>query len=335
MTVRVGINGFGRIGRNFFRAARKKGADIDFVGVNDITDAPTLAHLLKYDSVLGVLDAEIKAGEQSISVNGDDLRVIAERDPSKLPWKELGADVVVESTGLFTDRANAEKHLAAGAKKVIISAPAKDEDITIVLGVNDDQYDSGSHQVISNASCTTNCVVPMASVLEDAFGIDRALMTTCHAYTNDQNLLDLPHSDLRRARAAAINIVPSSTGAAKATSLAIPKLKGKMDGMAFRVPVPDGSVTDLVCVLEREASVDEVNEAFRTAAGGRLSGVLEYTEDPLVSSDVVGNPHSCVFDSLSTMAIGNLVKVIGWYDNEWGYSNRLVELTEFVGASAA
>ncbi|MGH2739371.1 MAG: type I glyceraldehyde-3-phosphate dehydrogenase [Actinomycetota bacterium] len=335
MTVRVGINGFGRIGRNFFRAARKKGAAIDFVGVNDITDAATLAHLLKYDSVLGVLDAEIKAGEQSISVNGDELRVIAERDPANLPWADLGADVVVESTGLFTDRENAEKHLAAGAKKVIISAPAKDEDITIVLGVNDDQYDAGSHDVVSNASCTTNCVVPMASVLEDAFGLDRALMTTCHAYTNDQNLLDLPHTDLRRARAAAINIVPSSTGAAKATALAIPKLKGRMDGMAFRVPVPDGSVTDLVCVLEREVSVDEVNEAFRTAAGGRLSGILRYTEDPLVSSDVIGDPHSCVFDSLSTMAIGDLVKVIGWYDNEWGYSNRLVELTELVGATAA
>jgi glyceraldehyde 3-phosphate dehydrogenase len=333
MGVKVGVNGFGRIGRNFFRAARKKGADLDFVGVNDITDAATLAHLLKYDSVLGVLDAEVKAGEQSISVNGDDLRVLAERDPSNLPWKELGADVVVESTGLFTDRESAEKHLAAGAAKVIISAPAKGEDITIVLGVNHEEYDPASHHVISNASCTTNCVVPLASVLENAFGVDRALMTTCHAYTNDQNLLDLPHTDLRRARAAAINIVPSSTGAAKATSLAIPKLKGKMDGMAFRVPVPDGSVTDLVCVLEREATVEEVNEAFRTAAEGRLAGILRYTEDPIVSSDVVGDPHSCVFDAPSTMAIGNLVKVIGWYDNEWGYSNRLVELVELVAGS--
>jgi glyceraldehyde 3-phosphate dehydrogenase (phosphorylating) len=332
MTVKIGINGFGRIGRNFFRAAKKKGADLDFVAVNDITDAGTLAHLLKYDSVLGNLDAEIKATGEGISVDGDEFRVIAERDPGALPWKELGVEVVVESTGLFTDRDDAEKHLSAGAQKVIISAPAKGEDVTIVLGVNGDDYDPATHHVISNASCTTNCVVPLASVLDDAFGIDRALMTTCHAYTNDQNLLDLPHKDLRRARAAAINIVPASTGAAKATSLAIPKLKGKMDGMAFRVPVPDGSVTDLVCLLDGEPSVDEVNEAFRSAAGDRLEGILKYTEDPLVSSDVVGDPHSCVFDSLSTMAIGNMVKVIGWYDNEWGYSNRLVELTELVGS---
>jgi glyceraldehyde 3-phosphate dehydrogenase len=332
MTVKVGINGFGRIGRNFFRAAKKKGADLDFVAVNDITDAGTLAHLLKYDSVLGNLEADIKATDEGISVDGDQFRVIAERDPGALPWKELGVEVVIESTGLFTNRENAEKHLSAGAQKVIISAPAKDEDITIVLGVNGDQYDADIHHVVSNASCTTNCVVPLASVLEEAFGVDRALMTTCHAYTNDQNLLDLPHKDLRRARAAAINIVPASTGAAKATSLAIPKLKGKMDGMAFRVPVPDGSVTDLVCILEREASVDEINEAFRIAAQGRLKGILKYTEDPLVSSDVVGDAHSCVFDALSTMAIGNMVKVIGWYDNEWGYSNRLVELTELVAS---
>ncbi len=332
MVVKVGINGFGRIGRNFFRAARKQGADFDFVAVNDITDAGTLAHLLKYDSVLGTLDAEIAAGEEGLRVDGDELKVVSERDPAALPWKELGAEIVIESTGLFTDRENAEKHLEAGAQKVIISAPAKGEDITVVLGVNDGDYDPASHHLISNASCTTNCVVPMASVLEDAFGIDRALMTTCHAYTNDQNLLDLPHKDLRRARAAAINIVPSSTGAAKATSLAIPKLKGRMDGLAFRVPVPDGSVTDLVCLLEREATEDEINEAFRTAAEGRLQGVLKYTEDPLVSSDVVGDPHSCVFDSLSTMAIGNMVKVIGWYDNEWGYSNRLVELTQLVAS---
>jgi glyceraldehyde 3-phosphate dehydrogenase len=332
MTVKVGINGFGRIGRNFFRAAKKKGADLDFVAVNDITDAGTLAHLLKYDSVLGNLEADIKATDEGISVDGDQFRVIAERDPGALPWKELGVEVVIESTGLFTNRENAEKHLSAGAQKVIISAPAKDEDITIVLGVNGDQYDADIHHVVSNASCTTNCVVPLASVLEEAFGVERALMTTCHAYTNDQNLLDLPHKDLRRARAAAINIVPASTGAAKATSLAIPKLKGKMDGMAFRVPVPDGSVTDLVCILEREASVDEINEAFRIAAQGRLKGILKYTEDPLVSSDVVGDAHSCVFDALSTMAIGNMVKVIGWYDNEWGYSNRLVELTELVAS---
>jgi glyceraldehyde 3-phosphate dehydrogenase (phosphorylating) len=332
MTVKVGINGFGRIGRNFFRAAKKKGADLDFVAVNDITDAGTLAHLLKYDSVLGNLDADIKATDEGISVDGDQFRVIAERDPGALPWKELGVEVVIESTGLFTNREQAEKHLSAGAQKVIISAPAKGEDITIVLGVNGDQYDADTHHVVSNASCTTNCVVPLASVLEEAFGVERALMTTCHAYTNDQNLLDLPHKDLRRARAAAINIVPASTGAAKATSLAIPKLKGKMDGMAFRVPVPDGSVTDLVCILEREASVDEINEAFRIAAQGRLKGIVKYTEDPLVSSDIVGDAHSCVFDALSTMAIGNMVKVIGWYDNEWGYSNRLVELTELVAS---
>jgi len=332
MAVKVGINGFGRIGRNFFRAAKSKGAEIDFVAVNDITDARTLAHLLKYDSVLGRLDSNIKATDEGISVDGDELKVVAERDPGAIPWKELGAEIVVESTGLFTDRDNAQKHLEAGAQKVIISAPAKGEDITIVLGVNHEDYDPAGHHVISNASCTTNCVVPLASVLEESFGIDRALMTTCHAYTNDQNLLDLPHKDLRRARAAAINIVPASTGAAKATSLAIPKLKGKMDGMAFRVPVPDGSVTDLVCVLERDATVEEINGAFRTAAQGRLDGILKYTEDPLVSSDVVGDPSSCVFDSLSTMAIGNMVKVIGWYDNEWGYSNRLVELTELVAS---
>ena len=332
MTVKVGINGFGRIGRNYFRAAKAKGADLDFVAVNDITDAKTLAHLLEYDSVLGRLPYDIKATEDSISVDGDEFQVLAERDPGALPWKDLGVEIVVESTGLFTEREKAEKHLEAGAQKVLISAPAKGEDITIVLGVNGDQYDATQHHVISNASCTTNCVVPMASVLEDAFGIDRALMTTCHAYTNDQNLLDLPHKDLRRARAAAINIVPSSTGAAKATSLAIPKLKGRMDGMSFRVPVPDGSVTDLVAILDREVTVDEVNEAFRRESGGRLQGILEYSEDPLVSSDIVGDAHSCVFDAQSTMAIGNMVKVIGWYDNEWGYSNRLVDLTEMVAA---
>jgi glyceraldehyde 3-phosphate dehydrogenase len=332
MAVKVGINGFGRIGRNFFRAAKQKGVDLDFVAVNDITDAGTLAHLLKYDSVLGRLDAEISATDEGITVDGDRFKVLAERDPGALPWKELGVEVVVESTGLFTEREKAEKHLEAGAQKVVISAPAKGEDITIVLGVNGDRYDPAQHHVISNASCTTNCVVPLASVLDDAFGIDRALMTTCHAYTNDQNLLDLPHKDLRRARAAAINIVPASTGAAKATSLAIPKLKGKMDGMAFRVPVPDGSVTDLVALLDRDVTVEEINEAYRTAAGGRLDGILRYTEDPLVSSDIVGDPHSCVFDAPSTMAIGNMVKVIGWYDNEWGYSNRLVDLTELVAS---
>ena len=334
MGVKVGINGFCRIGRNFFRAAKQRGLDLDFVGLNDITDADTLAHLLKYDSVLGTLDADIQASEGGITVDGDEIRVLAERDPGALPWKDLGAEVVVESTGLFTKREDAEKHLSAGAQKVVISAPAKGEDITIVLGVNHEDYDPSSHHVISNASCTTNCVVPMAKVLADAFGIDRALMTTIHAYTNDQNILDLPHKDLRRARAAAINIIPTSTGAAKATSLAIPELKGKMDGVAMRVPVPDGSLTDLVCVLEQEPSVDEVNEAFAAAAGsGPLQGILRYSEDPIVSSDIVGDPYSCIFDAPSTMAIGNLVKVLGWYDNEWGYSNRLVDLVEMVGSS--
>ena len=333
MSVNVGINGFGRIGRNFFRAALKKGADIDFVAVNDITDAGTLAHLLKYDSVLGVLDAEIKASGDGISVNGEEFKVLAEKDPANLPWKELGVDVVVESTGLFTDRESAEKHISAGGKKVIISAPAKGEDVTIVLGVNDETYDPATHNIISNASCTTNSVVPMAKVLQDAFGIDRAFLTTIHAYTNDQRILDLPHSDLRRARAAAINIIPTSTGAAKATSLAIPELKGKMDGIAMRVPVPDGSISDLVAVLSRDVTVDEVNEAFRNAAAaGPLQGLIRYTEDPIVSQDIVGDPHSCIFDAQSTFAIGNLVKVLGWYDNEWGYSNRLVDLVELVGS---
>ncbi len=333
MTVKVGINGFGRIGRNFLRAARQTGAAIDFVGVNDITDAKTLAHLLKYDSVLGRLDADVTVSENGISVDGDELRVFAERDPAQLPWKEMGAEIVIESTGLFTDREKAAAHLEAGAQKVIISAPAKGEDITIVMGVNDDAYDATTHHVISNASCTTNCVVPLAKVLEDSFGIDRALMTTVHASTNDQNLLDLPHKDLRRARAAAINIVPASTGAAKATSLALPQLKGRMDGMALRVPVPDGSVTDLVAILNRDVTGEEVNDAYRAASEGeRLKGKLVYTEDPIVSSDIVGSPASCTFDSLSTMAMGNLVKVMGWYDNEWGYSNRLVDLVNLVAS---
>jgi glyceraldehyde 3-phosphate dehydrogenase len=332
MAVKVGVNGFGRIGRNFFRAVKQRGADIDFVAVNDITDPGTLAHLLKYDSVLGRYPGEVKAGADGIEVDGDTLRVTAERDPAALPWKELGAEIVIESTGLFTERESAQKHLEAGAQKVVISAPAKDEDITIVMGVNSDQYDTNEHHVISNASCTTNCVVPLASVLDEAFGLDRALMTTCHAYTNDQNLLDLPHKDLRRGRAAAINIVPSSTGAAKATSLAIPKLKGKMDGMALRVPIPDGSVTDLVCILDRDVTVEEINAAYKEAAEGRLKGILKYTEDPIVSSDIVGDAHSCVFDSQLTMALGNMVKVIGWYDNEWGYSNRLVDLVALIGS---
>ena len=334
MAIKVGINGFGRIGRNFLRATAKRGSDIQIVAVNDLTDAATLAHLLKYDSVHGRFDGEVKAVEGGLSVNGTTIKVLAERDPAALPWSDLGVDVVIESTGLFTDRDKADKHITGGgAKKVIISAPAKGEDITIVMGANDELYDSAKHTVISNASCTTNCVVPMAKVLKENFGIEKGFMTTIHAYTNDQNLLDLPHKDLRRARASAVNIVPSSTGAAKATSLAIPALKGLLDGVAMRVPVPDGSVTDLVCVLEREVTVDEVNSAFEKAAGeGSLKGYLKFTEDPIVSSDIVGDPHSCIFDAKSTMVIGNLVKVIGWYDNEWGYSNRLVDLVTLVGS---
>ncbi len=333
MSIKVGINGFGRIGRNFFRAAKQQGLDIDFVAVNDITDAKTLAHLLKYDSVLGTFPGEVTSTDTSVIADGDELRVLAEKDPANLPWKELGARIVIESTGLFTKREDADKHIAAGAEKVIISAPAKGEDITMVLGVNDDAYDPKSHNVISNASCTTNCVVPMAKVLDDAFGIDQGFMTTIHAYTNDQRILDLPHQDLRRARAAAINIIPTSTGAARTTGVVIPHLKGKVDGLAMRVPIPDGSVTDLVATLKREASIDEVNAAYRVAAEhGPLAGKLVYTEDPIVSSDIVGSSASCTFDALSTMAIGNMVKVLGWYDNEWGYSHRLVDLTTLVAS---
>ena len=334
MTTKIGINGFGRIGRNFFRALRQTGADVEVVAVNDITDAATLAHLLRYDSVLGRFNGEVEAAEDAIVVDGSKLRVLAERDPANLPWKELGAEIVLESTGLFTDRDKAAKHLEAGARKVVISAPAKGEDITIVMGVNDDGYDPAAHDVISNASCTTNCVAPMAKVLLEAFGIERGLMTTVHAYTNDQQILDLPHKDLRRARAAALNIIPTSTGAAKATALVIPELKGKLDGMSMRVPVPDGSVTDLVCVVEREANVDDVNEAFRAAAasGPLAGGKLVYTEDPIVSSDIVGSPASCTFDAQATMTTGNLVKAVGWYDNEWGYSNRLVDLVGLVAS---
>jgi glyceraldehyde 3-phosphate dehydrogenase len=333
MAIKVGINGFGRIGRNFLRAAREKGADLDIVAVNDITDARTLAHLLKYDSVFGKFKGEVSFDDDGLTIDGHGLKVLVERDPANLPWKELEVEIVVESTGLFTDREKAANHLEAGAQKVIISAPAKGEDITIVLGVNEQDYKPSDHHVISNASCTTNCVVPMAKVLGDAFGIERGFMTTVHAYTNDQNLLDLPHRDLRRARAAAINIIPASTGAAKASSLALPELKGKMDGLAMRVPVPDGSVTDLVCILSKDVTAEEVNQAFHAAAEkGSLAGKLAYSEEPIVSSDIVGTPFSCTFDSLSTMAIGNLVKVLGWYDNEWGYSNRLVELVELVGS---
>jgi glyceraldehyde 3-phosphate dehydrogenase len=334
MALKIGINGFGRIGRNFFRAAKEAGKHWDFVAVNDITDPKTLSHLLKYDSVLGRFKGDVRAEEDVIVVDGDRLRVLAERDPANLPWKELGAEIVLESTGLFTQREKAQKHVEAGAQKVIISAPAKGEDITIVMGVNDDRYDPAVHNIISNASCTTNCVVPLAKVLLDNFGIERGLMTTVHAYTNDQSILDLPHKDLRRARAAAVNIIPTSTGAAKATSLAIPEMKGKLDGLAMRVPVPDGSVTDLVCVLSREASAEEINAAYKKASEeGPLAGLLVYTEDPIVSSDIVGSPASCTFDALSTMAIGTLAKVIGWYDNEWGYSNRLVDLVELVAST--
>jgi glyceraldehyde 3-phosphate dehydrogenase len=334
MTVKIGVNGFGRIGRNFFRAAKQRGADLDFVAVNDITDAATLAHLLKYDSVLGTYDGEIGTSANGITVDGDELKVLAERDPANLPWKELGAEIVVESTGLFTDREKAAKHLEAGAQKVVISAPAKGEDLTVVLGVNDDQYDPATHHVISNASCTTNCVAPMAKVLDDAFGIEHGFMTTIHAYTNDQNILDLPHKDLRRARAAAINIIPTSTGAAKAAGLVLPHLKGKLDGMAMRVPVPDGSVTDLVAKVRGDATKEQVNEAFKAAsAEGSLAGKLVYTEDPIVSSDIVGSQASCTFDALSTMVMEDTVKIIGWYDNEWGYSSRLVDLVEMVASS--
>jgi glyceraldehyde 3-phosphate dehydrogenase len=334
MAVKVGINGFGRIGRNFFRSAFGRGADIDIVAVNDLTDAKTLAHLLKYDSVHGRLDAEVHATENGVSVDDKELRVLAERDPGALPWGKLGVDVVIESTGLFTDATKARAHIdSGGAKKVIISAPAKGEDITIVMGVNDYLYDSARHNIISNASCTTNSVVPMAKVLMDAFGIEKGFLTTVHAYTNDQNLLDLQHKDLRRARASAINIVPASTGAAKATSLAIPELKGKLDGAALRVPVADGSVSDLVCILSREVTVDEINSAFEKAAGaGPLKGYLRYTEDPIVSTDIIGDPSSCILDGLSTMAMGNMVKVLGWYDNEWGFSNRLVDLIQLIGS---
>ncbi|MFF3124122.1 type I glyceraldehyde-3-phosphate dehydrogenase [Streptomyces sp. NPDC057908] len=333
MTIRVGINGFGRIGRNYFRALLEQGADIEIVAVNDLGDTATTAHLLKYDTILGRLKAEVSHTADSITVDGHTIKVLSERNPADIPWGELGVDIVIESTGIFTKKADAEKHIAGGAKKVLISAPAKNEDITIVMGVNEEKYDAVNHHVISNASCTTNCVAPMAKVLDENFGIVKGLMTTVHAYTNDQRILDFPHSDLRRARAAAENIIPTTTGAAKATALVLPQLKGKLDGMAMRVPVPTGSVTDLVITLEREVTRDEVNAAFQKAAEeGPLKGKLAYTQDPIVSSDIVSDPASCTFDSLLTMAEGTQVKVIGWYDNEWGYSNRLVDLTVFVGS---
>jgi glyceraldehyde 3-phosphate dehydrogenase len=331
VTIRVGINGFGRIGRNFFRAVKSQGADIEIVGVNDLTDTKTLAHLLKYDSILGTLQGEVSHTADSITVDGHTFKVIAERDPANLPWGELGVDIVIESTGIFTKADAAKKHVTAGAKKVIISAPATDEDVTIVMGVNDEKYDAANHTVISNASCTTNCVAPMAKVLQENFGIVKGLMTTVHAFTNDQVTLDFPHKDLRRARAASINIIPTSTGAAKATALVLPELKGKLDGTSLRVPVPTGSITDLVVTLEREVTVEEVNAAFQKASEGSLKGILQYTEDPIVSSDIVNSPFSTIFDSLMTMVQGNQVKIFGWYDNEWGYSNRLVNLTTLVG----
>ncbi|MFD5122102.1 type I glyceraldehyde-3-phosphate dehydrogenase [Streptomyces sp. NPDC058385] len=333
MTIRVGINGFGRIGRNYFRALLEQGADIEIVAVNDLGDTATTAHLLKYDTILGRLKAEVTHTVDTITVDGHSIKVLSERNPADIPWGELGVDIVIESTGIFTKKADAEKHIAGGAKKVLISAPAKDEDITIVMGVNQDQYNPATDHVISNASCTTNCVAPMAKVLDENFGIVKGLMTTVHAYTNDQRILDFPHSDLRRARAAAENIIPTTTGAAKATALVLPQLKGKLDGIAMRVPVPTGSATDLVVTLARETTKDEVNAAFKKASeDGELKGYLSYTEDPIVSSDIVGDPASCTFDSSLTMVQeGNSVKILGWYDNEWGYSNRLVDLTVFVG----
>jgi glyceraldehyde 3-phosphate dehydrogenase len=331
MTVRVGINGFGRIGRNFYRAALASGADIEVVAVNDLTDNTSLANLLKYDSILGRLPGEVVASESDISVDGKSIKVFEERDPAALPWSEVGADVVIESTGIFTDATKAKAHIDGGAKKVIISAPAKNEDITIVMGVNDGLYDPAVHNIVSNASCTTNCLAPMAKALNDSVGIVKGLMTTIHAYTQDQNLQDGPHKDPRRARAAALNMVPTSTGAAKAIGLVLPELKGKLDGFAMRVPTPTGSATDLTFEAGRETSIQEVNAAVKAAAEGELKGYLKYSEAPLVSSDIVTDPASCVFDAPLTKVIGNQVKVVGWYDNEWGYSNRLVDLVALVG----
>jgi glyceraldehyde 3-phosphate dehydrogenase len=334
MSIRVGINGFGRIGRGFFRAAKAQGAEIDFVAVNDLGSLDTMAHLLKYDTVMGKLPYEIKAVEDGISVDGDTLRVLSERDPASLPWGDLGVDVVIESTGFFTSRDKAAGHLEGGAPRVIVSAPASEADATFVIGVNDDTFDPEAHKVVSNASCTTNCFVPMVKVLDDAFGVEKGLMNTIHAYTGDQSLVDGPHKDLRRARGAAINIVPTSTGAARATGLVLEAMQGRLDGTSLRVPVPDGSITDFTGLLSREVTVDEVNEAYQAAASsGPLAAVLDYSDEPIVSSDIVGSPASCTFDSKLTMAMGNMVKVLGWYDNEWGYSNRLVDLAKIVGAA--
>ena len=334
MAIRVGINGFGRIGRQVLRAAKLQGvADLDFVAVNDLTDTKTLAHLFKYDSVHRTYPGEISHGESSITVDGDEIRIFAEKDPGKLPWKELGVDVVLESTGRFTDASGARKHIEGGAKKVIISAPAKGEDITIVMGVNSNKYDRAKHDIISNASCTTNCLVPMVKVIRDNFGFVRGSMVTIHSYTNDQQILDLPHKDLRRARAAAISMIPTTTGAAKATALVIPELKGKIDGIAIRVPTPDVSLTDLAVVVEKPVTVEQLNAAFKKASEGELAGILQYTEEELVSADYIGNPHSCILDAKSTNVVdGLLLKVSGWYDNEWGYASRCVDLLRFVGA---
>jgi glyceraldehyde 3-phosphate dehydrogenase len=330
---RVGINGFGRIGRNFFRAHLERDADFEIVAINDLGDAKTMGHLLKYDSVLGQLDGDVEVGDGVIKAGTSELKVLSERDPAALPWGDLGVDVVIESTGFFTDRDGAQKHLDAGAKKVVISAPATDPDVTIVLGVNDDTYDRDQHHIISNASCTTNCVAPLTKVLHDHFTVEQGFMTTIHAYTNDQQILDLPHKDLRRARAAAINLIPTSTGAARAIGLVLPDLKGKIDGISVRAPVPTGSITDLVVRLGREVTVDDVNGAYRAAADkGRLQGIMRYSDDPLVSTDIVHSPFSCIVDSDLTMANGTMAKVFGWYDNEWGYSCRLVDVVGKISA---
>ena len=335
MTTRVGINGFGRIGRNFFRAALEQGADIEIVAVNDLTDNKTLAHLLKYDSITGRFQGEVSYDDEGIVVDGKHIKVLAQRNPADLPWGELGVEVVVESTGFFTDGEKAKAHIEAGAKKVVISAPAKNVDGTFVMGVNEDKYDGETMNIVSNASCTTNCLAPLAKVLEENFGIERGIMTTIHSYTGDQRVLDAPHKDLRRARAAALNMIPTKTGAAQAVALVLPELEGKFDGLAVRVPTPTGSLTDLTFIAKKEVSVEAVKAAVKAAAEGELKGVLEYTEDPIVSSDIVGDPHTSIFDATETKVIGNLVKVLSWYDNEWGYSNALVRLTALVGSKLA
>ena len=335
MTTRVGINGFGRIGRNFFRAALEQGADIEIVAVNDLTDNKTLAHLLKYDSITGRFQGEVSYDDEGIVVDGKHIKVLAQRNPADLPWGELGVEVVVESTGFFTDGEKAKAHIEAGAKKVVISAPAKNVDGTFVMGVNEDKYDGETMNIVSNASCTTNCLAPLAKVLEENFGIERGIMTTIHSYTGDQRVLDAPHKDLRRARAAALNMIPTKTGAAQAVALVLPALAGKFDGLAVRVPTPTGSLTDLTFIAKKEVSVEAVKAAVKAAAEGELKGVLEYTEDPIVSSDIVGDPHTSIFDATETKVIGNLVKVLSWYDNEWGYSNALVRLTALVGSKLA